>query len=91
MKHFSTEIWAYFARGALLADETIQMQRHLEDCEKCRQTHDMWRAVLEIGLREKDYHPRKTIIPTTAWFVVRRRRTVCIRRGNVLEGRRELD
>jgi hypothetical protein len=62
MRHFSTETWAYFARGALPADETIQMQRHLEDCEKCRQTHDMWRAVLEIGLREKDYHPNNGMV-----------------------------
>jgi len=34
-----------------------EIKRHLDACEKCLKASEMWRAVVEIGQKEKHYQP----------------------------------
>jgi hypothetical protein len=57
MKHFSIETSVDFARGLLQPQKADEMKHHLEGCEKCRESYDMWRAVVEAGRMAKKYRP----------------------------------
>jgi anti-sigma factor RsiW len=62
MKHFSTETLLDFARGLLPSVKADQVKHHLEGCEKCRGSYDMWRALIEAGRREKKYRPSESAV-----------------------------
>jgi hypothetical protein len=57
MKHFPTESWVDFARGALSQEKATEMARHRENCPECDRASELWRAVAEIGRRENVYSP----------------------------------
>jgi hypothetical protein len=57
MKHFSAEDLAEYARGMLSIAQTGEIKRHLDACEKCLKASEMWRAVVEIGQKERHYQP----------------------------------
>jgi len=62
MKHFSIETSVDFARGLLQPQKANEMKHHLEGCEKCRESYDIWRAVVEAGRMEKKYHPSESAV-----------------------------
>src|SRR4029453_11916725 len=37
--------------------QTGEIKRHLDACEKCLKASEMWRAVVEIGQKERHYQP----------------------------------
>jgi hypothetical protein len=48
MKHFSTQNWVDFARGAADSALVTTIQRHLgESCSECLQSAETWRRVME--------------------------------------------
>jgi len=57
MKHFSAENLAEYARGMLSMAQAEEIKRHLDACEKCLKASEMWRAVVEIGQKERHYQP----------------------------------
>jgi hypothetical protein len=57
MNHFSSELFADLARGVLLQEDANDMLRHVANCSKCRQIYEMWRALVEITRKEKDFRP----------------------------------
>jgi hypothetical protein len=57
MNHFSTEIWADFARGVLPQKGATRLESHLGRCHECQDTYKMWQVVVDFGRREKSYTP----------------------------------
>ena len=62
MSHFSTETLLDFARGLLASPKADEVNHHLEGCKKCRESYDKWRAVMEVGRREKKYRPSESAV-----------------------------
>lgn len=63
MSHFSAAGWFDFARGTLSPDETIPMQRHLDEaCDRCSNVLSMWRTVLGTVRREPAYRPAENAV-----------------------------
>ena len=62
MSHFSTETLLDFARGLLPSPKADEVNHHLEGCKKCRESYDKWRAVMEVGRREKKYRPSESAV-----------------------------
>jgi Putative zinc-finger len=57
MKHFAAENLAEYARGMLSMAQAEEIKHHLDACEKCLKASEIWRAVVEIGQKEKHYQP----------------------------------
>lgn len=58
MKHFSSEQWADYVRGAAPVADQKEMKSHLEaGCKKCKKVVAVWRTVLELAQKEADYRP----------------------------------
>jgi len=62
MNHFSIETLIDFARGLLPSQKADEVKHHLERCKECRQSYDIWRAVVEAGRREKKYRPSESAV-----------------------------
>jgi hypothetical protein len=55
MKHFATEEWADFARGAVEKDRKSLMQNHLQSgCGKCAKALELWQRVHSVAQRQAD-------------------------------------
>ena len=85
MSHFSTETLLDFARGLLPSPKADEVNHHLEGCKKCRESYDKWRAVMEVGRREKKYRPSESAVR------VRKRRLAYVKCGDSLGKKRKLD
>ncbi len=58
VKHFSITEWADFARDVASAEESRQMQRHLDEgCSVCTETVQTWKSVTECARQEVSYEP----------------------------------
>jgi hypothetical protein len=57
MKHFLTESWVDFVRGAVPPETAAEMAHHMENCTSCARTCEMWRTVAEIGRSENACNP----------------------------------
>lgn len=57
MMHIPDEAWIDFVRGLSPPRRTAELKRHVDECAKCRETHRLWRAVLEIAQKEEEYRP----------------------------------
>ena len=55
--HFTEEAWADFARQQGQPEQRARQQRHLEGCERCAQTLDVWTAVVGLAGQEAAYQP----------------------------------
>ena len=55
--HFTEEAWADFARQQGEPEQRARLQRHLEGCERCAQTLDVWTAVVGLAGQEAAYEP----------------------------------
>jgi hypothetical protein len=62
MKHFSTETWVDFALGLSPSQQANEMKNHLEGCEKCQESYDLWRGVVAASRREKKYRPSESAV-----------------------------
>ena len=85
MSHFSTETLLDFARGLLPSPKADEVNHHLEDCKKCRESYDKWRAVMEVGRGKRNIGPAKVRCS------VRKRRLAYVKCGDSLGKRRKLD
>jgi len=55
-KHFSSEEWIDFVKGALAAKQAEPMQRHLETgCRRCSKLFETWNLVHQVGMRDVEY------------------------------------
>jgi hypothetical protein len=58
VKHFSITEWADFARDVASAEQSTQMQKHLDEgCSVCRETVQTWKSVKECARQEALYDP----------------------------------
>jgi len=65
MKHFSTEEWADFARGAVEGRQKGAMQSHLDTgCKQCEGLVGMWKKVHQMAQREAAYEPPQAALRT---------------------------
>ena len=55
--HFTEEDWADFARQQGEPEQRARLQRHLQSCERCAQTLDVWTAVVGLAGQEAAYQP----------------------------------
>jgi hypothetical protein len=55
--HFTEEAWADFARQQGEPAQRARLQRHLQGCERCAQTLDVWTAVVGLAGQEAVYQP----------------------------------
>jgi hypothetical protein len=60
--HFSEEAWADFARQQGEPEQRARLQRHLEGCERCAQTLDVWTAVVGWAGQEAAYQPPNDVM-----------------------------
>lgn len=58
MKHYSSEQWTDYVRGAVPEHESSTMRQHLEvRCKQCGQAAATWAKVLKLALQEAAYRP----------------------------------
>jgi hypothetical protein len=63
VRHFSAEEWADFARGAVAAEQVVEMQEHLDrGCEECVRTLRLWSAVRDAAVKEGRHQPPEASI-----------------------------
>jgi hypothetical protein len=63
MKHYPSEKWADYSRGAADKRVAAEMKRHLETgCKKCRQESEMWAAVVGLAQKEPGYQPPESAV-----------------------------
>jgi hypothetical protein len=55
--HFTEEAWADFARQQGEPEQRARLQRHLQSCERCARTLDVWTAVVGLAGQEAGYRP----------------------------------
>jgi hypothetical protein len=55
--HFTEEAWADFARQQGEPEQRARLARHLQGCERCAQTLDVWTAVMGLAGQEAAYQP----------------------------------
>jgi hypothetical protein len=55
--HFTEEAWADFARQQGEPEQRARLQRHLEGCQRCAQTLDVWAAVVGLAGQEAVHQP----------------------------------
>jgi hypothetical protein len=63
MKHFETEQWLEFSRGASTDDDRSAMESHLASgCARCRRVVDVLKGVAVIARAEKNYGPPESVV-----------------------------
>jgi hypothetical protein len=60
--HFSEEAWADFARQQSQPQEKARLEQHLQSCERCAQTLDVWTAVADLAGQEATYQPPDDVV-----------------------------
>jgi hypothetical protein len=73
-RHYSSEQWADYVRGATPARQSAEMERHLDaGCAKCRRAGATWKTVLKLARREAGYRPPdRAIRLAKSYFAMRR-------------------
>lgn len=63
MKHFSDEAWLDFARHVIPAEDSMQMQAHLDGgCQRCAEVAALWQTVTEVAGRWTDNAPAESLV-----------------------------
>jgi hypothetical protein len=57
VEHYSLSQWIDFARRVTPAAQNGQMQKHLDDCQRCRSVVKGFESVAEFARRESSYTP----------------------------------
>jgi len=57
MKHFTSEDWIDYVRNVQTADVSARMKEHLEACEECRASFQLWAGVTKAGADNLNYAP----------------------------------
>jgi anti-sigma factor RsiW len=68
LSHFSNEIWVDFVRGVLPSNEAKEIDRHLDDCPKCRQAYETWQAVADVARKDANHPSQDNIRRAKALF-----------------------
>jgi hypothetical protein len=62
-KHFAADEWVDFVNGALSAERTQTMQRHLDsDCRRCSKVVELWGRVRQAAKRESEYEAPESAV-----------------------------
>src|ERR1700736_1520810 len=65
MRHFSSELWADFARDVDGGDQRTLMESHLRtECRQCVTALRVWRHVRDAAKREAAYGPQDAVVRT---------------------------
>jgi hypothetical protein len=57
MKHFTSEDWIDYVRNVQTADVSAQMKEHLEKCEECHASFQLWASVTKAAAEDLNYSP----------------------------------
>jgi hypothetical protein len=57
MKHFTTKDWIDYVRDVQTADVSARMKEHLENCEECRASFQLWSSVTKAAADDLNYAP----------------------------------
>jgi hypothetical protein len=57
MKHFTSEDWIDYARNVQTADVSARMKEHLESCDECRESFQLWANVNKTAAEDLNYAP----------------------------------
>jgi hypothetical protein len=60
--HFTEEAWADFARQQGEPEQRARQQRHLQGCESCARTLDVWTIVVGLTGQEAAYQPPDDVV-----------------------------
>ena len=83
--HFTEEDWADFAREQGKPEQRAHLQRHLQSCERCAQTLDVWTAVVGLAGQEAAYQPPDDVMARAkAHFTLHRPQGLLERAGSAV-------
>ena len=62
MEHYSLIQWTDFVRRVTAADQSEQMRKHLDNCERCRDVVKTFESVADFAKRESAYTPSEDAV-----------------------------
>jgi hypothetical protein len=83
VKHFSLTEWVDFARGVAPPDQRLDMQKHLDDCARCKKTVGMWTSISAFARQEAAYEPPASALRVAESYLAPFK--LAARRSSVLE------
>jgi hypothetical protein len=57
MKHFTAEDWIDYVRNVQTPDVSARMKEHLESCEECRASFQLWANITKAAANDLNYAP----------------------------------